>query len=99
MLLQRKAYNTLKQWKDESKGSTAMLIDGARRVGKSFLAQEFAKNEYKSYILINFLKVSKEIKDIFFNDLIDLDLFFNKLSLRFKVQLFNKRAARILPPL
>ena len=52
MILKRKAYEVLKQWKEESNGSTAILIDGARRVGKSYLAEEFAKNEYKSYILI-----------------------------------------------
>ncbi len=92
MILKRKAYETLKQWKKESNGSSAMLIDGARRVGKSFLAKEFAENEYKSYIIINFSKISKEIKDIFENDLMDLDLFFNKLSLMFGAELFVRES-------
>ena len=92
MILKRKAYEVLKQWKEESNGSTAILIDGARRVGKSYLAEEFAKNEYKSYILINFSKASKELKDIFENDIMDLDLFFNKLSIMFGVELFNRNS-------
>lgn len=90
MILKRKTYETLKRWKEESNGSTAILIDGARRVGKSYLAEEFAKNEYKSYILINFSKVSNKIKDIFENDIMDLDLFFNKLSIMFSVELFTR---------
>lgn len=92
MFLKRKAYNTLLEWKKESNGSTALLIDGARRVGKSFLAEEFAKNEYKSYILINFSKVSNEVKDTFYNDTMDLDLFFNKLSLIFGTELFPRNS-------
>ena len=48
--MKRKIYNELVKWKEESKGSTALLIEGARRVGKSYIAEEFAKNEYKSYI-------------------------------------------------
>ena len=92
MLLKRKAYNALLKWKAESKGTTALLIDGARRVGKSYLAEEFAKNEYKSYILINFSKVSDTVKDIFRNDLMDLNLFFNKLSFTFGVRLFNRES-------
>lgn len=91
MILRRKAYQALLQWKEESNGSTALLIDGARRVGKSYLAEEFGKNEYKSYILINFSKASKTLKDIFENDLMDLDLFFNKLSAMFSVELFERK--------
>ncbi|HQC55373.1 MAG TPA: AAA family ATPase [Clostridia bacterium] len=90
MKLKRKAYNTLLKWKEESSGKSAMLITGARRVGKSYLAEEFAKNEYKSYVLINFSKASKELRDIFDNDLMDLDLFFNKLSFMFGVELFER---------
>lgn len=95
MFLKRKAYDTLLKWKEESNGSTALLIDGARRVGKSRLADEFAKKEYKSYILINFSKASKELKDIFENDIMDLDLFFNKLSLMFGVELFPRNSLLI----
>ena len=90
MILKRKAYQDLLRWKEESNGSTALLIDGARRVGKSYLAEEFGKNEYKSYVLINFSKASTALKDIFENDLMDLNLFFNKLSAIFNVELFNR---------
>lgn len=90
MIIKRKAYDDLLKWKNESKGSTALLIDGARRVGKSFLAKKFAENEYKSHILINFSKISKEIKLIFENDIMDLDLFFNKISLIFGVELYER---------
>lgn len=59
--MKRKIYDTLTQWKNEEAGHTAMLIDGARRMGKSYIAEEFAKAEYKSYILIDFNQIPKEI--------------------------------------
>ena len=59
----RKAYKTLLKWKDEEKGKCAIMIEGARRVGKSFLAQEFAKNEYESYILIDFFLLLMKSKN------------------------------------
>ncbi|MCD7728400.1 MAG: DUF4143 domain-containing protein [Clostridia bacterium] len=95
MELKRKAYDALLQWKKESNGTTALLIDGARRVGKSHLAEYFATKEYKSYILINFSKASKALKDIFLNDLMDLDLFFNKLSLMFGKELYTRQSLLI----
>ena len=95
MILKRKAYNTLLKWKEESNGKSAMLISGARRVGKSYIAEEFAKSEYKSYILINFSKASKELKDIFDNDLMDLNLFFNKISFMFGVELYERQSLLI----
>ena len=60
--MKRKLYNKILEWKETDKGQTALLIDGARRVGKSYIAEAFAKAEYKSYILIDFNHVSKEIK-------------------------------------
>ena len=78
--MKRKIYDTLVQWKREDAGHTAMLIDGARRVGKSYIAEEFAKAEYQSYILIDFNRVSKEITDLFEHYLNDLDTFFLYLS-------------------
>ena len=74
--MKRKIYDTLVQWKREDAGHTAMLIDGARRVGKSYIAEEFAKAEYRTYILIDFNRVSKEITDLFEHYLNDLDTFF-----------------------
>lgn len=59
MILQRKIYQKLLKWKNETKGEKAILIEGARRIGKSTIAEEFAKNEYSSYILIDFAKKGK----------------------------------------
>ena len=53
-MLKRKIYDKLLQWKETSRGQSALLIDGARRVGKSYIAQAFAEREYRSYILIDF---------------------------------------------
>ena len=79
-MLKRKIYDELVAWKNNSNGSTAVMIDGARRVGKSFIAEEFAKKEYKSYILIDFGRASKDVLDLFEYDISNLDLFFAKLS-------------------
>lgn len=95
MGLKRKVYDKLKEWKEQSNGKSAMFIDGARRVGKSFLAQEFAENEYKSYVLINFPQASLEVKETFENDLMNLDLFFKKLSLIFGVKLYERQTVFI----
>ena len=65
MILHRKAYEKLIQWKNSSVSSKAILIKGARRVGKSFLAENFAKNEYKSYILIDFADITPSLLDVF----------------------------------
>ena len=74
--MRRKIYNQLLDWKNNSKGSEAILIEGARRVGKSYIAEEFAKNNYKSYIIIDFNKTSDDVKNIFNNYLDRLDYFF-----------------------
>ena len=79
MIFKRKAYDKLLEWKTTSNGRTAMLIEGVRRVGKSTLAEQFAKNEYKSYILIDFSKTSKQINALF-EDMMNLDLFFLHLQ-------------------
>ena len=63
--LKRKIYDDLLAWKKRSDGATALMIDGARRVGKSFLCEQFAKNEYKSHIIIDFGNVPKDILDLF----------------------------------
>ena len=91
-MLKRKIYNKLVEWKNISKGSSAILIDGARRVGKSFIAKEFAKNEYKSYIIIDFGNISKDVLDLFLYDSYNLDLFFNKLSAFYSIQLFDRES-------
>ena len=64
-MFKRKIYNKIKEWKDTSQGKTALLIEGARRIGKSTVVEEFARNEYKSYILIDFSIASNEVKEMF----------------------------------
>ena len=78
--MKRKIYNKLLEWKQESNGEYALLIDGARRVGKSYIVRQFAEKEYSSYVILDFNLVSKSIKDLFENDLDNLDRFFMYLS-------------------
>ena len=87
--MKRKIYEQLLRWKTESAPETALLIEGARRVGKSWIVEEFAKREYRSFILIDFNKVSKAVIDVFKNDLEDLDVFFRKLSEYYGVRLYE----------
>ena len=89
-MFKRKIYEELIKWKRISNGSTALLIDGARRVGKSYIAEEFAKNEYKSYILVDFGNVSNDVLHLFAQESSDLDLFFAKLSAFYGIKLFKR---------
>lgn len=91
MELYRKIYSDLKKWKDTSNGNTALLIEGARRVGKSTIVERFANEEYQSYILIDFNKATKRIKDNFDN-LNRLDIFFQTISLEYNTQLYNRKS-------
>lgn len=86
-MFKRKAYQRLLRWKKASNGSTAMLIEGARRVGKSTVAQEFAEQEYASYVLVDFTLVTDEFKQTFLDTRLDLDSFFLYLSATFGVTL------------
>lgn len=94
--MKRKIYTDLLNWKQQDAGQTAILIDGARRVGKSYIAERFAKNEYKSYILIDFNRVSKEVTDLFVNYLNDLDMLFMYLSNFYNVKLYIRESLIIL---
>ncbi len=94
-MLKRKIYDKLLEWKNQSNGSTAILIDGARRVGKSYIAEEFGKREYKSYILIDFGKAPQDVLDLFIHDSANLDLFFAKLS-AFYAKTLHKRNSLII---
>lgn len=78
--MKRKIYDRLAQWKRESGGKTALLIEGARRVGKSYIVEEFGRNEYESYVLINFSNTTSRIKNLFINDVHDIPLLLQKLS-------------------
>lgn len=85
----RKLYAAMLKWKQERNGATALLIQGARRVGKSTIAEEFARNEYTSYILIDFSKVSKAVADLF-DDVSDLNYLFLRLQFIYNVQLHER---------
>ena len=91
MEIKRKIYGKFLTWKNEVQGKKALLIEGARRIGKSTVAESFAKNEYKSYILIDFNKASKKIKDNFEN-INKLDLFFQTLSLEYDTKLYPRES-------
>ena len=95
MILKRKAYEQLLSWKNECNGSRAILVEGARRIGKSTIVEEFAKNEYKSYILIDFANVSGTVIDAFENHKNNLDELFMLLSLEYGVKLFKRESAII----
>ena len=87
--MKRKIYDKLLDWKRDHAGRTALLIDGARRVGKSYIAEAFAKAEYKSYLLIDFNRVGDDIRDLFKNYLNDLDTLFMYLSVYYNVKLYE----------
>lgn len=93
--MKRKIYNKLLDWKNQWNGKSAALIDGARRIGKSWIVEEFARNEYKSYILIDFNNVSKQITHLFENYLSDLDVFFQRLSLLTGVKLYERNSVMV----
>ena len=90
MLFKRKIYDKFLAWKTECAGKKALLVEGARRIGKSTVVEEFAKNEYKSYILIDFAKASSDVKEYFQLYLNDLDTFFMLLSVQYGVQLHER---------
>lgn len=90
--MKRKVYEKLLEWKKSSNGKTAILIDGARRVGKSYIVEEFAKENYKSYIVIDFNKVSNDVKDLFEHYLNDMDNLFLYLSNYFNVTLYERES-------
>ena len=94
IIFKRKLYSKMLAWKQERNGSTALLIQGARRVGKSTLAEEFAKNEYESYINIDFTDAPKTVKDLF-TDISDLDKIFFWLQFHYKVNLVERKSAII----
>lgn len=91
MPFKRKIYSKLLDWKKESLGKTAVLVEGARRIGKSTIVEEFGKNEYKSYILIDFTKVSKTVIQLF-DDLSDLDYLFLQLQVILKKDLYKRES-------
>lgn len=95
MILKRKTYERLLSWKNEVNGEKTILIEGARRIGKSTMAEEFAKNEYNSYILIDFAKKDVEVESYFEKHLNDLDTFFMLLQAHYGVRLEKRKSAII----
>lgn len=87
--MKRKIYNQLVEWKKQN-GKTALLIDGARRVGKSYIVKEFAKENYKSYILIDFAFVTDEVKNLFYDYASNLDMLFMYLQEFYNVTLYER---------
>lgn len=92
MLFERKIYNKFLSWKNESQGQKALLVEGARRIGKSTVVEEFGKNEYKSYILIDFSRTTNDVRGYFYQHLNDLDTFFMLLSVNYGVQLYPRES-------
>lgn len=93
--MKRKIYNQLLDWKNNRKGEVALLIEGARRIGKSYIVEEFAKNEYSSYILIDFNKASTKVKNWFVDYMEDLDTFFELLEQHYHVKLVPRQSVII----
>ena len=90
--MKRKIYDKLVQWKQEKNGTTALLIEGARRIGKSYIAEEFARNEYESYILIDFGKVPARVKGWFDEYLEDVDTLLQNIQLHYKKTLAPRKS-------
>lgn len=90
--MRRKIYDKLVQWKREKNGSTALMIEGPRRVGKSYIAIEFAKNEYDSFILIDFSKAPARVRDWFDEYLEDIPTLLQNIQLHYKKQLTPRRS-------
>ena len=96
MVFKRKIYEKMLKWKRLSAGESAMLIEGARRIGKSTIVEEFAKNEYDDYIILDFAKESEEIKQNFIDNIGDLDTFFRNLFLLKEKVLPEKKSVIIM---
>ena len=90
--MKRKIYEDILKWKKESNGTTALLIEGARRVGKSYIAEKFAKENYKSFILIDFSKAADEVRRLFNEYLDNLDYLFTYLSQYYGTKLYEKES-------
>ena len=93
-IFERKIYQQIREWKNNNQGKSALLIEGARRIGKSTVVEQFAKKEYKSYILIDFNKVSENVKSLF-DDLMNLDYIFLYLQSTYHTTLYHRESVII----
>lgn len=91
--MKRKIYQRLLDWKQNRKGDVALLIEGARRIGKSYIVEEFARKEYDSYLLVDFSKVNSQVIELFNVYLDDLDTLFLNLEVYFRRKLTPRSAA------
>ncbi|MBO7126193.1 ATP-binding protein [bacterium] len=96
IVLKRKTYEELLKWKKEYAPEYALFLKGARRVGKTTIAEELGRNEYKSFITINFQSTNDTIRDLFVNSLLDLDYFFNVIQLQYGKKLYKRESLIIL---
>lgn len=94
MMFKRKIYNKLEEWKEKYSGSYACMVEGARRVGKSTVTEEFARNEYKTYIRIDFSKITDEMLDVF-RDIANPDIFFLRLQEAARTRLYERQSVII----
>ena len=95
MILKRKIYSKLLNWKNECKGTKAIMVEGARRIGKSTIVEEFARQEYRSYIIIDFAKKDKIVEEYFNQYLNNLDDFFMLLGTYYGVNLVARNSVLI----
>ena len=93
-MFRRKVTDELRNWKEKYSGKYSVLLQGARRVGKSTIAENFAKENYKSYILIDFSRISKEVLEVF-DDISNLDIFFLRLQSVMSIKLFERESVII----
>lgn len=93
-MFKRKAFEKLKYWKEKKAPKYSVLLEGARRVGKSTIAEEFAKQEYRSYIKVDFANVKRNVLDAF-DDISDLDVFFLRLQTATGITLFKRESVII----
>lgn len=96
MIFRRKIYAKMLEWKEMSQGATALMVEGARRIGKSTIVTEFAKKEYEDYLILDFAREGKDVKRNFEENIGDLDTFFRNLSLLKKKTLPEKKSVIIM---
>ena len=97
MKFERKIYQKLLDWKEESNGTKALLIEGARRIGKSTIVEEFAKNEYETYMLIDFSIASDDVKSYFKKYVNDIDSLFMLLEAEYRTDLKRRKSLKEFP--
>ena len=96
VVLKRKIYDKLKEWKEKYAPDYVLFLKGARRVGKTTIAEDFGEKEYKSFVTINFQRANDSVKDLFVNGLMDLDYFFNVIQMQYKKKLYPRESLIIL---